>query len=401
MSRNSIFREAFEVLAEIEAAGGEAYVVGGAVRDYLSGRPVGDIDIASSEPPERIQEIFDKVIPVGVEHGTVIVRYRSESYEVTTYRKEATYSDFRHPDEVTFVRSISDDLARRDFTINAMAMDRHGTIIDPFNGREAVDAKRIEAVGDPVQRFREDPLRMMRAARFHSQLLYTLDKKTEDALKKEASMLRHISIERIAEEMRKLYAGEGYKESLQLLERTSLKQELPILHGMELSTIIPSGRLVSWGELAAFLCLRSSECTPATFVKQWKLSNRIRREADQLTEAFCTYQEQNAIRPWLVYRLPFELFPSFSRLAAAEGTAQEQKVLSDLHALYEELPIKTLKEAAFQAEDLIAMFPDKKRGPWIADKMKAMEYEIVTGKLKNEYDAIKEWAVSWNPPVND
>src|SRR5690606_19851866 len=135
------FKKAYKVIEQIEQAGFEAYIVGGAVRDSLLQRPVHDIDIATSAYPEEIIKLFPKTFPTGVEHGTVLVRYEQESFEITTFRKETGYTDFRRPDQVTFVHSLEEDLARRDFTINAMAFTKDFKLIDPFGGKKDLSAK--------------------------------------------------------------------------------------------------------------------------------------------------------------------------------------------------------------------------------------------------------------------
>ena len=135
------------------------------------------MDIATSATPQEIKNIFPKTIDVGIEHGTVVVLWESETYEVTTFRSEGEYADFRRPSEVTFIRSLEEDLKRRDFTMNSIAMNRKGELIDPFLGIDAIHRKRIETVGSASERFHEDALRMMRAVRFVSQLSFTIEVK--------------------------------------------------------------------------------------------------------------------------------------------------------------------------------------------------------------------------------
>src|SRR3954451_24281467 len=158
-----IFKKAIPLLEVIEKAGFEAYFVGGCVRDYLLGKKIADVDIATSATPQEIKTIFSKTIDVGIEHGTVVVIWDKETYELTTFRSDGEYTDFRRPSEVTFIRSLEEDLKRRDFTMNSMAMDKEGRLIDPFSGRKAIQNKIIETVGAAPDRFHEDALRMMRA----------------------------------------------------------------------------------------------------------------------------------------------------------------------------------------------------------------------------------------------
>ena len=159
----SPLKEGIGVLEALEEHGHQAYFVGGCIRDFVMKRSIHDIDIATSATPEEVIQIFDKTVPTGLQHGTVLVLFNQSSYEVTTFRSEGTYQDFRRPSEVTFIRDLNEDLQRRDFTMNAMAMDRHGLLYDPFDGQAAIERKEILAVGNAEERFMEDPLRMMRA----------------------------------------------------------------------------------------------------------------------------------------------------------------------------------------------------------------------------------------------
>ncbi|MBX0356242.1 CCA tRNA nucleotidyltransferase [Halobacillus sp. Nhm2S1] len=400
MSSHDVFKPAFEVIQKIEEAGGEAYIVGGAVRDYLSGRPVNDIDIATSETPERIQEIFEKVIPVGIEHGTVIVRHRSVSYEVTTYRVEEGYEDYRHPDEVTFVRDITLDLARRDFTTNAIAMSRDGRLIDPYHGHDAIRNKKIEAVGEPSERFHEDPLRMMRAVRFASQLSFKIEKRTEEALTHLSPLLQHISIERIAVEVEKIFGGSDYALGLQLLQSTGLKNHLPILKDLDIHRNVPYSPLFGWHEIIAFYALQYPHLSPENFMKSWKLSKDTKKKTEQLLHAYKTYERKKNVTSWLVYQLDDELFASFSRLFSAlhEGNMNLDKDLTDRK---EQLPIQNKKELSFQARDLLQLYTHLPKGPWISEWMDTIEHHVVTGEIENDYEKIKEWVRGWNPPASN
>lgn len=200
-----------EVLEKLEAAGFQAFYVGGCVRDTVMGRSISDVDVASDALPEQIMSVFYgcRVIPTGLKHGTVTVVSRGIPFEITTFRIDGDYSDSRHPDSVIFSRNITDDLSRRDFTVNAMAMDKKGNIIDPFGGTEDIKNKIIRCVGDPVRRFSEDALRIMRAVRFASQLGFEIEKDTESAALSMNDRLGNISCERIHTELDKLICGKN------------------------------------------------------------------------------------------------------------------------------------------------------------------------------------------------
>ena len=168
----SEFQQALPVLKTIQDNGFEAYFVGGSVRDTILGLPIHDVDIATSAYPAEVKALFKKTVDTGIEHGTVMVIDHGEGYEVTTFRTESGYQDYRRPDKVTFVRSLADDLKRRDLTINALAMDMNGEIVDLFGGLDDLKNHLIRAVGVPAERYHEDALRMMRTVRFASKLGY-------------------------------------------------------------------------------------------------------------------------------------------------------------------------------------------------------------------------------------
>ena len=197
-------KNAETILHILENAGYEAYVVGGCVRDSILGRKPDDWDITTSAKPEQVKELFHRTVDTGLQHGTVTVLMEKEGYEVTTYRVDGEYEDGRHPKEVTFTASLEEDLKRRDFTINAMAYNPSGGLVDLFGGLEDIDRKIIRCVGDPLERFTEDALRIMRAVRFSAQLGFSIEEETRKALKVLAPNLKHVSAERIQVELVKL-----------------------------------------------------------------------------------------------------------------------------------------------------------------------------------------------------
>ena len=191
------------IIKTLEGAGFEARYVGGCVRDTLLNRPIHDWDIASQALPEDVLCLFPHCVPTGIRHGTVTVLLDGVSAEVTTYRLDGAYHDGRHPDGVRFVRSLAEDLARRDFTINAMAMDESGAVTDLFGGQEDLSRRVIRCVGEPETRFREDALRMLRAYRFAAQLGFSLDAQTQAAIRRCAPLCASLSRERVREEAEK------------------------------------------------------------------------------------------------------------------------------------------------------------------------------------------------------
>ena len=197
-------KKAKHIIETIQRAGFEAYIVGGCVRDSLLGREPEDWDITTSAKPWQIKEMFDRTIDTGIQHGTVTVMLDKEGFEVTTYRIDGKYEDGRHPREVIFTPSLIEDLKRRDFTINAMAYNEEGGLIDVFGGLRDMEEKTIRCVGDPKERFSEDALRIMRAIRFSAQLGYGIEKRTKEAIRVMSPALKGISAERIQVELVKL-----------------------------------------------------------------------------------------------------------------------------------------------------------------------------------------------------
>ena len=196
-----------EILRRLEGAGYEAWCVGGAVRDALLGLEPGDWDVTTDAPPEAVLSLFaPDARPTGLQHGTVTVG-GGRGVEVTTFRRDGTYLDNRHPDHVEFTGSLTEDLARRDFTVNAMACSLRGELADPFGGREDLDARLLRAVGEPERRFQEDALRVLRGLRFASRLGFAIEADTAAAIRRCAPLLRRIAPERIREELTGILCG--------------------------------------------------------------------------------------------------------------------------------------------------------------------------------------------------
>lgn len=197
------------IIDRLENNGFEAYLVGGCVRDMLTDIPPHDYDITTSAPPEITLSLFQKTVPTGIKHGTVTVLHKGFAAEVTTYRADGEYGDHRRPESVTFVKSLKEDLARRDFTVNAIAYNENEGIKDFFGGREDIKNKTLRAVGEPQKRFTEDALRILRLFRFASVLGFTPEKETLNAALKCAPLLESISAERISAELKKAVNGKN------------------------------------------------------------------------------------------------------------------------------------------------------------------------------------------------
>lgn len=228
-----------KIIDTLEAAGYEAYAVGGCVRDSILGRKPNDWDITTRAKPEEIKSLFERTVDTGIKHGTVTVLLEKEGFEVTTYRIDGDYEDNRHPREVTFTANLKEDLRRRDFTINAMAYNERSGLVDLYGGLQDMEEGIIRCVGNPEERFGEDALRMLRAVRFSAQLGYRIHGDTGDAIRELAYTLQKISAERIRVELVKLVTSPhpddlrtAYKLGItaQILPEFDLCMETPQRH---------------------------------------------------------------------------------------------------------------------------------------------------------------------------
>ena len=210
-----------QIISKLEKADFEAYAVGGCVRDSILGRSPEDWDITTSAKPEEVKRLFSTTIDTGLQHGTVTVVIEKEGFEVTTFRLDGDYTDGRHPDRVAFTSSLTEDLRRRDFTINAMAYSEKRGLIDEFDGERDLEDSIIRAVGEAKERFSEDALRMLRAIRFAGQLNFKIEEKTFDAIKELSSNISKVSVERIAKELEKLLLS-GNPEYIALVYETGI-----------------------------------------------------------------------------------------------------------------------------------------------------------------------------------
>lgn len=210
---NPMIKNGVGVLNKISSKGYDAYIVGGAVRDLIMGQPVKDVDIATNMPIDELEKTFKKVYDIGKskDFGIVVVNQGGYQFEISQFRAESDYSDGRHPDKIQIVTDFRTDASRRDLTINAMAIDKDGNIVDHFDGKKAIFDKIIKTVGNPNDRFKEDKLRMMRACRFSSKYCFTIDPETKKAIKNNKEGINDIAMERVKDELIKMASNSGDK----------------------------------------------------------------------------------------------------------------------------------------------------------------------------------------------
>ncbi|MCH1722112.1 CCA tRNA nucleotidyltransferase [Lactococcus formosensis] len=383
----SEFVKALPVLEKIQAHGFEAYFVGGSVRDALLQRSIHDVDIATSAYPAETKAIFPHTIDVGIDHGTVLVlagQSEAEHYEITTFRTESTYTDYRRPDSVDFVRELSEDLKRRDFTINAFAMDTEGEIIDLFDGLSDLAGSRLRAVGIATERFNEDALRIMRAMRFAATLNFNVEEETFKAMQARAHLLSKISIERIFIELDKLLLAKDWKKGLEILLESEAYTFLPDLQEKAIHALIQTLNsdftFANSAQAWAALLVHSDQINAKTFLKKWKVSNDFIKYVHDLTEAYKL--ESWSLESIYRYGLEKALLVDQLKVAAGQDVDCEQAYIYDA-----KLQIHSKSELAVTGNDIIQTF-NIKPGPILGKLLHQIEEQVVNNQLKNDRNKI-------------
>ena len=364
---NKKFNSAINVLEKFNEAGYEAYFVGGCVRDYLLNDEFSDIDITTNALAEEVKQIFRKSIDTGIQHGTVTILVDEDSFEVTTFRTEDDYIDHRTPEKVEFVSDLKEDLDRRDFTINAMALDSNGKLYDYHCGERDLRNKVIKTVNNPNERFFEDALRMLRAFRFSSKLGFEIEENTLKAIKNNAELIKFVSIERIVNEFRKLLTGRGNKRSLELLLDSKLNNYIPFLD--EISKIIDFSNYTFCQSLYIL-----SKINDISFekLKELKLSNKEIKQIkiyEKINEDFSS----NVPLEIILYNYDVNdvtFIASYSNYCDKE----------DIEKI--KLPIKSFNDIAITSMEIISII-DKPAGPWIKEIIKKLEEDIILYKIDN------------------
>nr|WP_288931719.1 CCA tRNA nucleotidyltransferase [uncultured Streptococcus sp.] len=385
----SEFQEALPVLEKIKEAGFEAYFVGGSVRDALLNRPIHDVDIASSAYPEEIKTIFPRTVDVGIEHGTVLVLEGQGEYEITTFRTEDVYVDYRRPSQVSFVRSLEEDLKRRDFTINALALNQEGEIVDLFNGLADMKNRTLRAVGVAAERFNEDALRIMRGFRFQAGLDFDLEDLTFQAMADCAPLLEKISVERIFIEFDKLLMAPFWRKGLESLIKAAAYDFLPDMkHSAEalkelLDGLAEDFQFASSEQAWAALLLALKVKDVRKFLKHWKTSNDFQKRVNQLVAVYEIRQERSLSKRDC-YQYDLDLILQAESLRQAAGLSVEFEAIEATHAA---LTIHDKHEIVVTGSHLIRDYGFKP-GPELGQILTKIELAIVDGELANSKEEI-------------
>lgn len=414
--------------AKLHEHGFRAWAVGGAVRDSLMQRATADWDIASEAAPQDVQRIFRRVIPTGIQHGTVSVLWRGGCFEVTALRGDGAYRDGRRPETVTYVKTIEEDLARRDFTVNALAVDLvEGTLIDPFGGLRDLQARTLRAVGEADRRFAEDGLRALRGARFAATLEFVLEDATLHAMGRHVATFRKVSVERVRTEMAKLLAARRPSLGLNVMAQTGLADVVFAPIELSPSVRFASGRELSrWQQamavvdgcppdwllrLAALLSLSEACMDSAGFAGVWMRRFRLSKEQQRIVELLLSSQRsladvcspaaarrwlhrfahcglldwagaaldlgEAAARAWLnPERRGLEVFCAARQLVEHERLLRRPLVVADL---------------AVSGRDLIAAL-GRGPGPWVGQGLHRLLDIVLDQPELNSRDRLLEWS---------
>ncbi|MBO4235249.1 MAG: HD domain-containing protein [Firmicutes bacterium] len=428
------------IVSKLEASGYKAYIVGGCVRDAIMGREPKDYDVTTDARPEETTAVFsiDKVIDTGSKHGTVTVIHDGAHVEVTTFRKDSSYSDGRHPDSVTFSDNIEEDLARRDFTINAMAYNDADGLIDPFGGCEDIEKKIIRTVGEAEERFNEDSLRMLRALRFASELGFEIEEKTKAAIiEREQDIEERVSKERIQKELEGILTGDYVEGVLreyhdvigvvipEVLPMVGFDQKTPyhIYDVWEHTIRVVSGSPAN--PVSRFSALFHDIGKPPSFIQgedgvghffghpevSYEMAERIMRRLrfDNATrEDVLTIVRWHDLRPEFneksmrrtIMKVTPDLFDKWVAITRADNRAQSPTVADRMdkiaaieemgHRLIEEEGALSLKTLNIKGGDIIALGISE--GPKVGEIMKELLEEVLEEKIPNEHEALMERA---------
>lgn len=391
-----LFEEAKWVIDTLENNNHKAYFVGGSVRDYLMGRALSDVDITTSALPDEVELLFERTIPIGKEHGTIIVLGNNQQYEVTTFRKDGDYVDHRRPQSVQFVTDLYEDVARRDFTMNAIAMDTSYQLHDYFNGYQDIQSKIIRAVGTPLDRMEEDALRIMRGIRFQAQTNFDIDSETLSAMQQTAYGLSHIAIERVIVELKKFIQGRYVEKSIHTINRVSVFENLPFFNKINhRDMFVPlESNFEMW---IASLCFIYQIDT--TELQQLKISNEEKREIKAYIDIFNFFNQDTILKTELV-----QLIYKYGNIKVKNCISliqqHERQIsiqydpfimnLTIIDNIYDKLPIYNKSDLSVDGKILMQAF-NKNGGPWLKVILNKVEHAVILNKVNNSKHEIIEW----------
>lgn len=436
MSWSDALTKALPLLHVLEERGFETVFVGGCVRDTLLGKALKDVDIATSATPEQVIAAFPHTIPTGLQHGTVTVVHEGETYEITTFRTESAYEQFRRPTQVQFVTSLEADLLRRDFTINSMAMRADGSVVDPFGGLADLRRGVLRCVGDADARLQEDALRIVRAVRFAAAYKLRIAHGTWRAILRHRGLLAHIAMERVGLELDKMIAGSGPHQAAAWLAVSGLLAYTKVQLPEPLAAEAARYRMDKHGDSNTKLAIQALIELPQAEDRWAALCMALSFSSEQATELFAELKYASARSSQLsaVVGLHREMLDALQSIefaalsdqqlssqwirlivgkydvAAARGwlrviksipilllTLQSQasssllevlEVLEVLESRLNKLPAVILKDLAVKGSDVLALRKDRQAGPWLGQTMNELLLAAALGAVPNEKQSL-------------
>ncbi len=364
-----------QIISKLLSLNYEAYFVGGFVRDSILNIPCNDIDIATNALPEEIEEIFDNTKATGKKYGTITVFMDKYSFEVTTYRIDKNYINNRRPETVNFSKILKEDLIRRDFTINALARDINGKIIDLFNGRKDLNNKLIRAIDDPNKRFKEDALRILRAIRFVGKLDFKIEKNTFNAMKKNLKLLRNIASERIINELKIILSLNHIDRVYKLFEEIDLSSVFKDLK-KAIDKLKTYEKNINIYQLFALGYYPDKEITSS----YWRFSKNEIKHINTLVELMEILDKQR-LTSIIVYNYQFEYILEADKLLSDffNYKSQKDKIIN----LNKNLKIKTVKDLNIKGSDIKQLVNDDR---FIGIILEKLVEKVLLEKINNDYN---------------
>ena len=364
------------VITELKKNNYEAFIVGGAVRDYILHHDINDIDIATSANPREVTRIFSNTKPTGIKYGTVTVEMSNEKIEVTTFRTDGEYLDNRHPEQVVFGDNAYDDVTRRDFTINGLLMDEDLRIHDYVGGEKDIENKYIKAIGEPNKRFKEDALRILRAVYFQSKLGFQIEKETRNSMEALKGDILKISRERVFAELIKILKGKHVKRAFKTLQTTGIVDCLPGLSkGINYFAESVETPFVDVFFTASF-------ALNGSVPDYYPFSNKHRhmyKTASELANSALDFNSDKLYR----YGVELCLLANKANYALGRSKLLKNRIIDT----YDKLPIKSELDLALKANEIITL-SNKKAGAWLKECQNELVELVINKKIKNDKESL-------------
>lgn len=361
-----------KLIKDLKKNGYEAYLVGGVVRDFLMRSKFNDIDITTKAKPFEVMKIF-KTIPTGIKYGSVTVLYDNEQFEVTTFRIDGPTSDLRHPDSVIYSTDVKEDVLRRDFTMNGILMDEFQNIHDFVGGQKDIQDKIIRAIGDPVTRFHEDALRILRAIYFQSKLGFEIEEQTKEAIKNNTHLIAALAMERVHTELIKILKGEHAIKALNTMVELGLDKVLP---GLE-KGIKHVAKLDKMPFVDTFFTL-SFALNNGVVPSKWPFSNLHKNKYQRASELANKVHGMPDDVTLYQYGLEISLLANKANHYLGRTKHLENKI----QEVYEKLPVKSEIDLALSSHEIMT-FLDKKQGIWLGNLRKQLITDVLMKKVQN------------------